>query len=59
MTTHEVFNQSSPLGGHNAAALDLALLEGFGAREAEPTWMTFQPVTDRIVADHRANTLSL
>ena len=28
MTTHEVFNQSSPLGGHNAAALDLALLEG-------------------------------
>ena len=28
MATHEVFNQSVPLQGHDAAGLDLALLEG-------------------------------
>jgi putative acyl-CoA dehydrogenase len=28
MATHEVFNQSVPLEGHDAAGLDLALLEG-------------------------------
>jgi putative acyl-CoA dehydrogenase len=28
MATHEVFNQSVPLCGHDAAALDLALVEG-------------------------------
>ncbi|HRW36873.1 MAG TPA: acyl-CoA dehydrogenase family protein [Aquihabitans sp.] len=28
VATHEVFNQSVPLEGHDAAALDLALLEG-------------------------------
>ena len=28
MATHQVFNQSVPLEGHDAAALDLALLEG-------------------------------
>ena len=28
MDTHEVTNQSTPLVGHDAAALDLALLEG-------------------------------
>ena len=28
MATHEVFNQSTPLEGHDAAGLDLALLEG-------------------------------
>ena len=27
-TTHQVFNQSVPLEGHDAAALDHALLEG-------------------------------
>jgi len=32
MATHEVFNQSVPLEGHDAAGLDLALLEGV-ARE--------------------------
>lgn len=32
MATHEVFNQSSPLEGHDAACLDHALLEGV-ARE--------------------------
>ena len=28
VATHEVFNQSVPLEGHDAAGLDLALLEG-------------------------------
>ena len=54
MATHEVFNQSVPLEGHDAAALDLALLEGVeregaaahlddlhrvGARAGDPAWI--------------------
>ncbi|MEO6989348.1 MAG: DNA alkylation response protein, partial [Aquihabitans sp.] len=54
MTTHEVFNQSTPLEDHNAAELDLALLEGVrregagdqeadlrrvGAMVGDPAWI--------------------
>ncbi|MCU1356983.1 MAG: Acyl-CoA dehydrogenase [Acidimicrobiales bacterium] len=35
MATHEVFNQSTPLEGHDAAGLDLALLEGVGREGGE------------------------
>jgi putative acyl-CoA dehydrogenase len=36
MATHEVFNQSFPLEGHNAATLDRALLEGVEREGAGP-----------------------
>jgi len=54
MGTHEVFNQSVPLEGHDAAGLDLALVEGVereggaahledlhrvGVRAGDPTWI--------------------
>ena len=54
MATHEVFNQSVPLEGHDAAGLDLALLEGvareggeahlpdlhrLGRKAGEPEWI--------------------
>jgi putative acyl-CoA dehydrogenase len=54
MGTHEVFNQSEPLEGHDAAGLDLALLEGVereggaahlddlhgvGHRAGDPEWI--------------------
>ncbi len=54
VATHEVFNQSVPLEGHDAAALDLALLEGvareggaahlddigrIGRLAGDPTWI--------------------
>ena len=54
MATHEVFNQSVPLEGHDAAGLDLALVEGVareggaahlddlhrvGVRAGQPEWI--------------------
>jgi putative acyl-CoA dehydrogenase len=67
MATHEVFNQSVPLEGHDAAALDIALLEGVereggaahladlhrvGRRAGDPAWIHRGELANRFPPEH-------
>ena len=67
VATHDVFNQSVPLEGHDAAALDLALLEGVeregagahlddvgrvGRLAGDPEWIRKGDLANRFLPEH-------